>query len=261
MRRAARRSRAPRARRVSRVSVKQVVKNVLARQVETKTKGLSPSTRTFRYPTAGALYDQQNVVPLGFTAAGLQLLQGVGDGQRIGNKVRVKQLRFNFVLRPRPYEAGTNPQPTPQMIRIVLFYSRQDPVANPAISSDFFDYNSSDVGPAGSLEDMLAPINENRYVKLAERTVKLGYAEAYGAGSNTSSQQFTNNDYKLNVLMKWDVTKHIPKVVRYDDDTSTASTRGLWAAFLVAPADGTIGASGTSPVNMEYWLDARYTDA
>jgi len=234
---------------------------MLSRQLETKTVGFNPSTRVIRYPAAGALFNQQNIVPLAFNGAGIQLLQGVGDGQRVGNKIRVKRLRFNFVLRPRQYETGTNPKPIPNMIRIVLFYERQSPTITPAIDTNFFEYNTTATPPSGELSDMLAPINENVYRKFAERTVKLGFAEAYGAGSDVAWQQYANNDYKLNVMMKWDITKYIPKNIRFPDNSSTSSTRGLWAAVLPAPADGSIGVGGTSPLSMDYWLDCEYTDA
>lgn len=260
-RRFGRRSRAPRARRVSRASVKQVVKKVLARNIETKTVTLEPNTRQLAYPAAGATFNSTNVVPLGLTAAGLQVLQGVGDGQRVGNKIKIKRLTFNFVLRPRGYDVSNNARPAPNNVRIILFYDRTAPVVNPDIRSDFFDYNNTDTGPSGDLFDMLAPINTNKYRKLAERTVKLGFSEAYGSGSDIVFQQFTNNDFKLNVMMKWDVTKYIPELVRYNDNSSTPSTRSLWAVFLPAAAHGDPGGSTTRPINLDYWLKAEYTDA
>lgn len=254
------RRRVVRGKRVSRVAVKRVVKQALARTVETKTVGFEPVARNLFFGTSTS-FDTQNIFRLGYGLDGLQLPQGVLDGQRVGNRVKNKRVMFNFILRPRPYNSTDNPTPRPMMIRVVLFYDKTVPSTTPQPKIDFFDYNSSVVGFSGDLGDILGPVNENRYRKLAERTFKLGFSE-YGypqpVGGNMA---YTNNDFKLNVMQKWDVTKYLPKTVVFNDAATTPTSRGLFAVFIPAWADSAVGPNIDVPATVTWWMTGRYQDA
>lgn len=256
----ARRARVGRVRRGSRVSVKRVVKSMLSREIETKSRQTDADEVAMGYPL-GPSWPNNNVIPLGFNPAGLQILQGAGEGQRVGNKIRVKRVRWNFVIRAMPYNSSTNPLPQAQNVRIVLFYSRPAPTATPNPISDFFELNNTTQAIEGTLQDMIAPINEDTYRKLAERSFRIGWQDYFGAGGVGATTTGSNNDYKLTATLKWDITKYLPKMVRYIDNTATATSRGLFACVMVAPADGSTGASGRAPIAMRWWLDAAYTDA
>lgn len=228
--------------------------------IETKNVQLDPAQLALYYP-ASSSWPTNNVIPLSPGLGGPQLLQGSQQGQRIGNQVCTKRLMFNFVLRAREYKAGTNITPGPNMVRIILFAERDAPTSTPNPTTDFFELGSSFQSLTGDLTDMIAPVNKDIYYKFAEKTFKIGLSDYTTPGQTIANPSF-NNDYKLNAMVRWDVTKYVPKRIRFPDGSAQPSTRGLWAAVLIAPADGTIGAGGTNnPVTMTYWLDYRYTDA
>lgn len=259
-RRFARRARGRRVSRVSRASVKRIVKSEIARTTETKSVMMDPAIRALYY-VANAGWAPNNVIPLAFTPGGLQLLQGVGNGQRIGNKVRVKKLMFNFVMRLRAYDAVNNTNPVPLMIRAVLFYERDAPTDSPNPTADFFDLNNGFQSIQGDMTDMISPFNTDTYRILATRTFKLGPSEAVLGPLATTAPSFQNNDYKLNIIQRWNVTKYLPKLVRFTDNSAVSQSRGLFCAFLLVPADGAPGSASSIPVSMQFWLHADYEDA
>lgn len=258
-RRFARRARGGRVSRASRVSVKRAVKLEMARQIETKTVMLNPALRSLYY-VASANWPANNVISLSY-GGNLQVLQGAGNGQRIGNRIRHKSLTFNFVMRPRLYDVVNNTNPVPLMIRMVLFYERAAPTDDPNPTSDFFDLNNTATSIKGDPTDMIATFNTDKYRILAEKRFKLGPAQAILGPSGTTAPLYANNDYKLNIVHRWDVSKYLPKLVRYNDDSGFPSSRGVWCAIMLVPADGSPGLASNIPVAMKFWLQASYTDA
>lgn len=259
-RRFARRARGRRVSRVSPVSVKRIIRSEIARNVETKTVQLDPAVRSLYY-VSNAGWPTNNVIPLAFSPGGLQVLQGVGNGQRIGNRIKVKKLMFNFVMRHRTYDAGNNPNPVPLMVRMVLFYERDAPTDAPNPTTDFFDLNNSTSSIQGDLTDQIATFNTDTYRILAVKSFKLGPAEVVQGPLATTPPSHPNNDYKLNIVQRWNVTKYIPKLVRFLDTSAAAQSRGLWCCIMFSPSDGAPGSSGSIPVGMQYWLQADYEDA
>jgi hypothetical protein len=79
-----------------------------------------------------------------------QISQGTGDGLRIGNKVKVLSGELKICVNLLPYNATTNPLPTPLWCRIlVMDYKKQktNNIANTDIQTALFTVNSGTVGP------------------------------------------------------------------------------------------------------------------
>lgn len=253
-----------RTRRVSRASVKRVVKRVLARETETKTCETGMQSSNLYYPTNLANFMTNNVVRLS-PGVNFTIAQGVGNGQRIGNRIKLRRLWFNYTLRQRVYDVSSNPTPRPLNCRMVLFYNREDPTdvdpTGPYPVADFFQLNNTTNGIAGQEADMLQPFNTDKYRILATRSFKIGHAAYNGSGAVPDRQQYANNDYKMTVSGKWDVTRYVPKIVRYNDTAIQPMSRGLFMVVFFAPADGTTGVATTVPMQLTYWQQAKYEDA
>lgn len=253
-----------RTRRVSRASVKRVVKRVLARETETKTAETGVQTRQLYYPDNLANFTANNVIRLS-PGVNFTIAQGVGNGQRIGNRLKLRRLQFNWTLRQRVYDAATNPTPRPLNCRMVLFYNREDPTdvdpTGPYPVADFFQLNNTTNAIVGQEVDMLQPFNTDKYRILAARTFKLGHAAYNGSGAVPDRQQYANNDYKMCISGKWDVTRHVPRIVRYNDTALQPMSRALFCVVFFCPADGSTGIAATVPMQMSYWLQAKYEDA
>jgi len=249
-------------RNVRKGGLKKLVRREIARNVENKTKQSYVITKTI--VPSSSVNAQDNVIELGPTV-GLVIEQGVGQGQRIGNRIKTKKLVWKGTMVPTPYNATTNGIPVPQQVKIWIFYDRTDPNAEPQPATNFFQDGNSSRGFLNDLADLWAPINTDRYRILASKTFKIGYADYSGqttnAAATSGNQYFANNDFKLNANFSFNLTKHYPKNVRFDDNNGVPTTRGLFAMFHTVTADGTAFPSGSIPLGVQYVQNYVYEDA
>lgn len=245
---------------------RRVAKTEIHRQKENKEAQISSLGSQLYYPAQGALYDSNNTIQLspGSTSA-VQIAQGTGYSQRIGNSISIRKATFKAVFVPRPYSAGTNPNPVPTVVKLVLFYNRGDNATTPVPRTDFFQFGNSSIDIKGELADIVSPFNTDKYRILATKTFKLGAAFYSGTTAdiptNDAWQNYANNDFKLNQIVNWNITKYLVKNVRYNDNNLDPVTRGLWMQIMVAPATGDLGLTGVIPANFQYWVAIDYEDA
>lgn len=240
--------------------IRKIAKAEIHREAENNSKQSLMLAQQFYYPAATSFYDSANTIAVSPNTVSLDIQQGTAQGARVGNEIRIRKLMFNSVFVPLEYNGTTNSIPQPHVVKLVLFYMKGDPTATPAPRTDFFEFNSTSSAITGTLVDMAAPYNKKKYVILAEKIFKLGYSTFTGSGSAPSFGNFSNNDFLLNKIIKWDITKYIPKIVKYQDNVALPVTRGLWCQVLLSPASGNSGAATTLPVEAQYWLDCEYED-
>lgn len=88
---------------------------------------------------------------------------------------------------------------------------------------------------------------------------KLGSSLYLNSGSTAND---ANNDFKLSKYFNINLTKYIPKVIRYDDATTSPENVGLYATFLMCYADGsTIDNSGYPEFAFSGVINYSYKDA
>lgn len=242
--------------------MKRMIKKIIARDVENKTVQQTVSTKTLSVPADAAGFDAFNVISLGPDAVSLAITQGSGQGNRVGNTIKTKMLKIKGSVFPLPYNVGTNAIMRPMNVRMWVFYDRQNPTSfpAPAVGANFFQNGSSSVAPSGEQIDMWRPVNTDRYRVLEQRTFKLGYANYAGTVPGPDSQFFANNDYKLNVQWSFNLTKHYPKIVKFNDNLTVPTTRHLYLLTEVVPLSGSF-VSTTIPVGMQYIQDYTFEDA
>lgn len=249
---------------VRRASVKRVVKQVLARDVETKSAETGQQINRLYYPTNLANFMVLNIMRIS-PGNSLPINQGTGNGARVGNRCRIRRLMFNMQIRPRPYDNTDNNTPKPQVGKVVLFYMRKTPTAvnttgnEPVV--DFFQLGNTTDAIKGQLIDQMQNYNTDKYRVFASRTFKVGFSQYEGDGLNSGSQAFANNDFKYAYQVKWDVTKYVPKLLRYNDDDVTPLSRALYAMVYYSPADGSTGSSTQIPLTCTWWVQCKYEDA
>lgn len=244
-------------------SLKAMVQRVINRNLEVKSAQYYNDAH-FLYPVANSAQFLDNIIELGPNGVDITVAQGTGQGARIGNTVRTKRLTFRGTLIPLPYNVVSNTTPIPYQVKIWIFYDKSNPTATPDPRTDFFQYGNSQRAFQGQLTDLWAPINTDRYAVLAVKTFKLGFAlnatTAAPSSAITGGAQ-PNNDFKMNANFSFDLTKHYPKIVKFDDTLNAPMTRSLYAIFEYVPADGTQLASGVIGCSVEYMLDYKFTDA
>lgn len=243
-------------------AIKAVVRRAIDKNLEVKCAQYYNDGKFLQAVASASFPD--NVIELGVDGVNITVPQGTGQGNRIGNRVRTKRLRFKGTLIPLPYSVVSNTTPKPIQMKCWIFYDKTDPVAVPDPRTNFFQNGNSVRAIQGQLTDFWAPINTERYAVLATKTFKLGFslsATTAAPSSAIPAAAQPNNDFKLNCNFSFDLTKHYPKIVRFADGSNTPTTRGLFALFVYAPADGTQVVADQIMVGLEYMLDYKFTDA
>ena len=128
-----------------------------------------------------------------------------------------------------------------------------------------FQLGGSEKGFQGDLTDNLSPVNLDRYRILGKRHFKLGFATYAGTGSGgpgtPASQYWANNDFKSNYQFSIDVTKWYPKDVRFNDNITQPTTRGLFMFITYAPISGGQFSPSQFVVGLQYCQEYIYEDA
>lgn len=243
--------------------IKRIIRSEIARSVENKTQQYFNTGRslTTSYDAPGN-FDTNNVFPVGLDITNLIVSQGVGQGQRVGNTIKTRKLMFKGTVFPLGYDAITNTQPVPQQIKMWIFYDKILPTQNPTPrgNGDFFQNGSGTATFSNTLMDMWRPHNKDRYVVLATRVFKVGYEDFEGAGGVQAQGWMSNNDFKMNQNFSIDLTKHYPKIVKFNDNQFLPTTRGLWCMIQPVWANGGLNTNAYS-CRMQYMLDYTYEDA
>jgi len=236
--------------------IKRMVSKMIHKNVENKVEQIVAQNNIISsYAYNGALLTL-SMIPYSVIA------QGTGQGDRIGNTIRPRSVYFNYVLHPVPYAAGNNPTPVPQDV-IIFFGKVKNSRAQQPISTDFGKlWQSGDTsrGPFSTTLDLIQDVNKDWFTVYKILRHKVGYANYQGLGSNVNPQYYANNDYKQNVIRKINITKYVPKVIKFNDTTSQPTNDGLWMWAMCVNNDGTTN-STNAPCYMDYTLNFTYEDA
>jgi len=240
-------------------AVKRYVKRTFASQTENKRANIN-SAATFGNVAHNATLNAYPMLPYtGYWSIG----QGVTQGTRIGNQVKVRKLMLNYVLRPMPYNATTNVVPQPTEVDLFLGYLNQNSGTLPVAAdiSNLFQSGAGVAAPVGTLRDLISSINADYWTIKKRWRHKIGYAAYGGTGTDAPSQSYTNNDFKLNVVKKLNITNLVNKNLKFNDATSSVQGKNLFFMFQAVASSGGAFSATTTPCNIEFWIDLEYEDA
>jgi len=241
------------------VGVKKYVNNMVNRHIENKCVQIQFSLafgNVLEDPSLGAF-------PMCPLSSYWTINQGVGQGARVGNVIKPVKVHLNYVLRPMSYDVATNPNCVPTDIQLFLGYVKNTPSFIP-IPGDFsylFQNGSSSSGPVGNLRDQIAVINKDYWVIKKRWNHKIGFSQNNGTGAVIASQYFNNNDYKMSVTKRLDITKYIPKTIHFNDAVATTNNRNLFFFFQAVGANGGTFPATVLSSHIDYWIDFEYQDA
>lgn len=238
--------------------VTRLIKKVVTRMEETKEANYQA-----RQPfgsSSNAFFLSANVIPLTPSATFMTIAPGTGQGDRIGNKVKVKSLIFKGVMWPTNYDSGTNPNPKPLEIRM-WFFSNRASLAAPSSYSNFFQNGDSTQGFSGNITDLQKYINNDSYIYRGHRSFKLGAARYDGTGTSAPNQYFSNNDFKYNCKFSINCTKMVGKDYIWSDNvTANLSNKSVFVVWEAVNADGSTSASTDATAIIDWSLQLKYTD-
>jgi len=218
-------------------AVKSYVKQAVHTNIENKCFQVNPGQISFGNVLESPDFNAYPCAPL----SGYWFIsQGTGQGNRIGNIVKTRKCYLSYVLRPNPYNASTNPTPQPVEVRLMLGYVKNTPTFAP-ISGDInqlFNLGSTTTAPVGTLKDLISVYNTDYWTIKKSWTHKIGYANNAGTGALAGSQTFANNDFKLNVVQRLDITNHMQKTCVFNDSSATTNTKNLFFMFYAVATNG-----------------------
>lgn len=179
-----------------------------------------PNVPNIRGTTTSLTGNYQVVTPSNSTS-GYNITQGVNNAQRIGNRVKTKSLIVNYTIAPNGYNATSNPNPQPQIVIIYFVKSKINPAGDLTFSqvlTQFFENGPTMTGLSGYLMDLNRKICPDTFTYLTHRVHKIGYGQNSATGAMPNYANQANNDFKLFVNGKVNLTKYCPKTIRWDDN-------------------------------------------
>lgn len=245
---------------VSKKDVTNIVKKTINRAAEKKQTDYEPGVNSM-FNATNASY---TIHPLTPYTGQMVIAQGTGQGQRIGNKIRVNKALLRLVMYPRTYNATTNNAPIPQNIIVFIFGMKPNldtfSDANSIILNSFFQNGNGSYGITSSILDQVSQVNSDQVTLFYKKSYKLGVAAYTGSGNQAAQQFYNNNDYKYSIVKTLDITKHYPKILAYNDTDTVATSRGVYMAVVPYNADGSIPIASQIMANYEFQLTMTYTD-
>jgi len=241
------------------LAIKTYVQKEIARDIENKSVQINGGANFGSYLEDLTL----NAYPMLPYTGYWSVTQGVGAGNRIGNQIKTRKLMLNYVLFPLPYDATSNPNPIPCEVIMYLGYVKNTPAVLPGATDFTYFYQSgnSSVTPAGSLRDLIAVNNKDYWVIKKRWSHKIGFSNNQGTGGVANYQYQANNDFKLNVVRRLDITKLVPSTIIFNDTGSSPTTKNLFLMFEAVSSNGLVLGAAFKTVTIDYWIDFEYEDA
>jgi len=205
-------------------------------------------------PAGGVMY-QLDLSP---NNSNLTIPQGTGQGNRVGNKIRIVKAVLKYILQPYAYDAVLNALPEPQDVRMIISSTKGQSQNAPPLATFFQNGNTSQAASGYSV-DMLLPVNRDTQTVYKDWRHKVGAAINPTVAGTNATYYSANNDYKLNVMKTVDLIKFYPKVIDYNDTTVLPTDRGLFLNVLTDDWDGT-GSTSTYSLKMTYMINLIYED-
>lgn len=256
-------TRKPRAKRTGvSLAVKSYVKKQIHVNIENKIANFNPATVPFGNYLESTNLHMRPLLPYpGYNV----ISQGIGEGARIGNEIKLRKVTLNYVLRPLPYSATSpgNPFPGPSEVEMFLGFLKQAPGILPGTVDIGYLYQGGNVSyaPSGGLVDLIADVNKDYWTIKKRWRHKMGYSQYTGTGSSPAVQYNSNNDFKLNVVKKMDITRLCPKTLKFNDADNLMQGQNLFMFFQSVSAGGSITTSAIQSCNLDYWVSITYEDA
>jgi len=204
------------------------------------------------------------VVPVTPYALFSSIEQGVGAGQRVGNKIKIKRL-FVDVLLYYAAQGPNNTVPAPLDIIFWFYTNRQAPTIVVPPDATFLQLGNGSDALTGTLEDVVAPVNNDNWRLIKKKVFKLGFASYQGTTTNQpvtdAGQFFANNDYHLNHIHRFELTNDIVKHLMFEDNQTTPNNRCINMLAQATSSNGGLMGASTVPAFYTYSITTVYEDA
>lgn len=235
-----------------------LVNQSILRQAETKVAYYTQQNNIGGYNYTLMAINQ--IKPLTPYTGFLTITQGSGQGDRVGNKITITRSLFKAVIWVSPYNASTNPTPTPVIIRF-WFFRVKNSVALPTTLSNFFQAGDTSVAPIGNILDLNYEVNNDVYQLMGTRDIKLGYAAFVGTpGGLPNFGYMSNNDSEMSAILNVDITRWLPPSIDFNDTATVTNSNNLFVFYEAVNQDGTTNVASTYSAQLNYQQIFEYKD-
>lgn len=220
---------------------KTAVKNVIHRMAENKTvtaDAVNESITPCRGVGSAPYFI--NLLPL--------ITQGVQQGQRVGNQIRIVKNHIKGYINLLPYSATTNPYVCPIMVKMWVVSWK---FANPAFSqpalvdfSTFFQRGSATTNFQGNPLDMIRDVSSDSWTVHKTRSFELSSSLQTSNSTPGTNALYQNPSGAWSIRYSFNLGKYA-KTLKYDDTISNNVTnKNLYLIIQTVRADGTTVAAG-----------------
>jgi len=234
------------------VATKRYIKRTIHSQIENKIESADTQNGFISSYYASTSLFTLTCIP--YTA----IVQGLGQGDRIGNVIKTRSCFMNYSIAPYQYDAVFNPIPRPCIV-MVFFGKLKNSKPTAPTSSDYaklYQTGNSSIGPYSTPLDLIKAFNKDYFTIYKVFQHKLGFAINTNSGANVASASYANNDFKLMITNKVNLTKMCPKTLKFNDTTNTPTNDGLYMWALTVNADGV---ATTNTKVAQIWTSNTYT--
>lgn len=239
-------------------SIKTFVNRAIAVKAENKIINIQSSVSLTGYNTDNTL---RSIALTPNTSWGIG--QGVTQSTRVGNAITVKRIMFNYTLYPRNYDVSTYSVPKPGLVMLILCRVKNRPsdIPNSTDVSLLFQNGASASAPFATIEDNNRYFNKDYFDILKCWTHKLGNAAYTGTGGFPQSQYYANNDFNFLYQRKMNIAKYIPKVMKFQDGTTSQTGKGIFLLAQYMNADGSVLTGGNIAADLKYYINFEFEDS
>lgn len=251
--------------------VKKIVKDTLARKIETKVvqsgaiifpKQINASTSSFTDNAISILPSSPSMSNCVYYTIG----PGVGQDQRIGDEIYNKGTYFRYQIVPNAYNATTNPNPCPLYVVLYFIKPKNTELGGPAVSNYvsgssscifFENLTNATSGLTGTFYDLSRRIDTDNYEIISIKRHKLGYASTSGTGASTAFYGYNNNDFKL--LCEGKVKIQAPKQIKFDR-LGNMRYQPIWCLIQYIRVDNITANISHTPFQFTFNIAQYFTD-
>lgn len=204
------------------------------------------------------------------SATGYQIVQGTGQGDRVGNHIRAVKSTLDFVLTPVLPDPDNNNEAQVHDVLMFIFRGKPDLKTTEAVDdlvlNNLWQSGDSSVGIFGDLRDLVYQPNMDRLSYFKRYHYKVGPSTlgdennvpiAGGFNANVAG----NNDYKLNVIKSINTLPSLIKKMDFNDNSDTTSSPTTWCMIYAVNANGSMMGDDQVPVSIVINAQLTYEDA
>jgi len=239
--------------------VQKLVRRVVHKAEEVKMQAYTTNSACGSYNYTS--YGSNQIVSISPYATRTNIVQGVGQGDRVGNAIDIVKARLRMLFTVAPYNVTTNPLPQPVYILWYVFSKKLSATEGSSLNN-FYQTGDSSSAPAGTAQDLLYDVNSDVYTVYRKGMVKLGYAAFVGTpGGVVASGYFSNNDSELSAVVDIDFTDTMKRRQLFNDTTNNSDTSSVQVSFWTVNQDGTATSNAVFQANV--WINNMlyFTDA